>query len=213
MTKEIIAKVRALSEVKAKIAALTEHKRELEAYFLSRGGEDVENTKYKSAVYADPESQASVTYTQARSLAVAMPNYLKKSLGEVFGDLFEVKVTTDIKPKSKEIERMLVGMFTGEYTQLSPDEVIRGLPCNDKAQAALAKKLKGKSFESDRDNLMKLGGFNAEDASDYAYLYAEAVVWRTFRNVCEMGGISEAQLQRDISLALAVGDTTKITVT
>lgn len=213
MTKEIIAKVRALSEVKAKIAALTEHKRELEAYFLSHGGEDVENTKYKSAVYADPESHASVTYTQARSLAIAMPNYLQKSLGEVFGDLFEVKVTTEIKPKSKEIERMLVGMFTGEYTQLSPDEVIRELPCDDKVQAALAKKLKGKSFESDRDNLMKLGGFNAEDASDYAYLYAEAVVWRTFRNVCEMGGISEAQLQRDISLALAVGDTTKITVT
>ena len=213
MTKEIIAKVRALSDVKAKIAALTEHKCELEAYFLSRGGEDVENTKYKSAVYADPESHASVTYTQARSLAVAMPNYLQKSLGEVFGDLFETKVTTEIKPKSKEIERMLVGMFTGEYTQLSPDEVIRELPCDDKVQTALAKKLKGKSFESDRDNLMKLGGFNAEDASDYAYLYAEAVVWRTFRNVYEMGGISEAQLQRDISLAVAVGDTTKITVT
>lgn len=213
MTKEIVAKVRALSEVKAKIAALNERKRELEAYFLSRGGEDVEDTKYKSAVYADPESQASVTYTQARSLTVAMPNYLRKSLGEVFADIFEVKTTTEIKPRSKEIERMLVGMFTGEYTQLSPDEVIRGLPCDDKAQAALAKKLKGKNFESDRDNLMKLGGFNAADASDYAYLYAEAVIWRTFRSVCEMSGISEAQLQRDISLALSVGDTTKITVT
>lgn len=213
MTKDVIAKVRALSEVKAKIAALTEHKRELEAYFLSRGGEDVENTKYKSAVYTDPDSQASVTYTEARSLSVAAPNYLQKSLGEVFADIFEVKTTTEIKPRTKEIERMLVGMFTGEFAQLTPEQVIEQLPCADKAKAALAKKLKGKNFESDRENLIKLGGFGADDASDYAYLYAEAVVWHTFCGVCEMGGITHAQLQRDISLALTVGDTAKITVT
>lgn len=213
MTKDIIAKVRALSEVKAKIAALNERKKELEAFFLSRGGEDVDNTKYKSAVYTDPDSQASVTYTQARNLSVAAPNYLKKSLGDVFEDIFDVKTTTEIKPRTKDIERMLEGMYTGEFAQLTPEEVVEQLPCDDNIKAALAKKLKGKNFESDRDNLIKLGGFSAADASDYAYMFAESVVWRTFCDVCEMSGITHAQLQRDISLALAVGDTTKITVT
>ena len=55
---ETIEKVKELSEVKAQIARLTERKKELEAYFLERGNEDVADTKYKSHTYADEESQA-----------------------------------------------------------------------------------------------------------------------------------------------------------
>ena len=213
MTEEMLNKVRELSRVKAQIARLNEHKRELEAYFLERGGDDVSDTKYKSTTYADPESQAAVTYTEARSLSIDAPNYLKKALGDVFKDIFEEKETVEIKPKNKDIERMLIGMFTGEFTRSTPEEIIVGLPCDDKAKAALSKKLKGRSFEGDRDNLIKIGGFNKTDAGDYAYLYAEAVVWSIFKNVCEMSDITEAQLLRSIGLSLSVSDSTKVTVT
>lgn len=210
---EVVEKVKELSRIKVDIAKLSDRKKELEAYFLERGGVDVADTKFKSTVYADPESQAAVTYTEAQALSVAFPEYLKKALGEIFGDIFSVEVKTEVKPKSKDIERMLIGMYTGNYTKAAPAEVIAQLPCGDKAKAALAKKLKGAKFETDRDNLVKLGGLSEQDASDYAYLYAEAVVWQTFRNLVEMSGADEEKLLNSINHGVAVDSSTKIAVT
>lgn len=210
---DIIDKVRELSRIKADIARLNDRKKQLEAYFLERGGNDVLDTKFKSTMYADPDSQAAVIYTEAQSLTVVFPQYLKETLGAVFSDIFEEAVKTEVKPKSKDIERMLIGMFTGSYTKSTPEEVIAQLPCDDKVKSALAKKLKGAKFETDRDNLMKLGGFSEQDASDYAYLYAEAVVWQTFCNIAEMSGADDARLLRCIDLGVAVDSSTKIAVT
>lgn len=209
---EVVEKVRELSRIKADIARLTDRKRQLEAYFLERGGDDVVDTKFKSATYADPDSQAAVTYTEAQSLTVVFPECLKKALGEVFGDIFSVETKTEIKPKNKDIERMLIGMYTNSYTKAAPEEVIAQLPCDDKAKSALAKKLKGAKFETDRDNLMKIGGFTEADASDYAYIYAEAVVWQTFRNLVEMSGADEEKLLNCINRGVAVDSSTKIAV-
>ena len=213
MGEDIVAKVRELSKVKSDIEKLNERKKALEAYFLERGGVDVTDTKYKSATYSDPGSQAAVTYTEAESLSIHSPNFLKTALGDIFPDVFEEVVKTDVKPKNKDIERMLIGMFTGNYTRATPEEVIEQLPCDGKAKAALAKKLKGAKFETDRDNLMKLGGFSQQDASDYAYLYAEAVVWQTFRRISEMSGVNDEALLRCINLGVAVDSSTKLTVT
>lgn len=213
MSEDIVAKVRELSEVKSSIEQLNERKKELEAYFLERGGVDVTDTKYKSATYSDPDSQAAVTYTEAESLTINSPNYLKTALGAVFPDVFDEVVETKVKPKNKDIERMLIGMFTGNFTKATPAEVIDQLPCDSKAKAALAKKLKGAKFETDRDNLVKIGGLSEQDASDYAYLYAEAVVWQTFRRISEMSGGNDEALLRCINLGIAVDSSTKLTVT
>lgn len=210
---DIVDKVRELSRIKADIVKLNDRKKQLEAFFLERGGDDVVDTKFKSATYSDPDSQAAVTYTEAESLTIVFPEYLKETLGEIFRDMFDVVVKTEVKPKNKDIERMLIGMFTGCYTKATPAEVIDQLPCDDKAKAALAKKLKGAKFETDRDNLMKIGGFSEQDASDYAYLYAEAVVWQTFKSIAEMSGADEARLLRCIDLGVAVDSSTKISVT
>lgn len=211
---EIIEKVRELSEVKARIAELSERKKELEAYFLERGNMDVADTKYKSRTYADDESQAAVTYTEAQALEITAPNYLAEALGEnVFKDIFEEKLKREIKPRDKEIERMLIGIFTEGYIQSSPSDVIAQLPCDDKAKAALAKKLKGARFETDRDSLMKLGGLSEADAGDYAYMYAEAVVWQTFCRVAEMSGADKEKIIRSINLGVSVDSSTKIAVT
>lgn len=213
MSEDIIAKVRELSEVKSEIEKLNERKKALEAFFLERGGVDVTDTKYKSATYSDPGSQAAVTYTEAESLTIHSPHYLKKELGEIFPDVFEEVVKTEVKPKNKDIERMLIGMFTGNFTKATPAEVIEQLPCDSKAKAALAKKLKGAKFETDRDNLVKIGGLSEQDASDYAYLYAEAVVWQTFRRISEMSGGNDEALLRCINHGITVNSSTKLTVT
>lgn len=211
---EIIEKVRELSDIKSQLAKLNERKKELEAYFLERGCVDVANTKYKSQTYEDEASQASVTYTEARSLDISAPNYLEQSLGEkVFKDIFEEVIKREIKPKSKPIERMLIGIFTGGYIKSSPEDVITQLPCDDKAKKALFKRLKGANFETDRDNLMKIGGLSEKDASDYAYMYAEAVVWETFCRVAEMSGADKEKIIKSINLGVRVDDTTKIAVT
>lgn len=211
---EITEKVRELSKIKAQIAMLNERKKALEAYFLERGSEDVLDTKYKSRTYADDDSQAAVTYTEAQSLEIAAPNYLEKALGEsVFGDIFKEEIKREIKPQNKEIERMLIGIFTGDYIKSAPGEVIAQLPCDDKAKAALAKKLKGAKFETDRDNLMKIGGLSEKDASDYAYMFAEAVVWQTLCRVAEMSGAEKDCIIRSINLGVSVDSATKIAVT
>lgn len=211
---EIIEKVKELSHIKAQIAELTERKKELEAYFLERGSEDVLDTKYKSRTYADEDSQAAVTYTEAQSLEISAPNFLENSLGnDVFKDIFNEEIKREIKPKSKEIERMLIGIFTGDYIKSTPGEVIAQLPCDEKARAALAKKLKGAKFETDRDNLMKLGGLSEKDAGDYAYMYAESVVWQTFCRVAEMSGADKEAIIRSINLGVSVDSSTKIAVT
>lgn len=211
---EVIEKVKELSAVKAQIARLNERKKELEAYFLERGNEDVADTKYKSHTYADSESQAAVTYTEAQSLEITAPNYLEGSLGEsVFKDIFDQVVKREIKPKSKEIERMLIGVFTGDYIKSTPADVIAQLPCDEKAKAVLAKKLKGAKFETDRDNLMKIGGLSEADASDYAYMYAESVVWQTLCRVAEMSGADKGAIIRSINLGVSVDSSTKIVVT
>lgn len=211
---EIIERVRELSHIKRQIANLTERKKELEAYFLERGSEDVTDTKYKSHTYADEDSQAAVTYTEAQTLEITAPNYLEKALGEsVFKDIFEEKINREIKPKNKEIERMLIGIFTEGFIKSSPNDVIAQLPCSDKAKAALAKKLKGAKFETDRDNLMKIGGLSEEDAGDYAYMFAEAIVWQTFCRIAEMSGADKDCIIKSINLGVSVDSSTKIAVT
>lgn len=90
---DIIEKVRELSRIKESIARLNERKKELEAYFLERGGDDILDTKFNSTTYSDPESQAAVTYTEAQSLTIAFPQYLKETLGKLLqgcGQLYAV---------------------------------------------------------------------------------------------------------------------------
>ncbi|MCX4289806.1 MAG: hypothetical protein OSJ46_09950 [Duncaniella sp.] len=211
---EIIEKVKELSEINARIAELNERKKELEVYFYERGSVDVADTKYKSRTYADESSQASVTYTQSQTLKISGAKYLEKELGkEVFQDIFKEEIKREIKPKDKDIERMLIGIFTKNYFKHMPKEVIDELPCDDKAKAVLSKKLKGANFDTDRDNLIKIGGLSQKDASDYAYMYAEAVVWQTLCRVAEMSGADKDAIIHSINLGVSVDSSTKISVT
>ena len=173
----------------------------------------MKDSKNKSISYNDG-SGSSVIYTQAQKLTLESPGYLKKLLGDVFPDFIEEKNEPAYKVKSAAIERMLIGLYTGDYTKAKPSEVIAQLPCSAEQKAVLSKKLRGANFETDVKNLKEIGGFPESDASDYAYLFAEAVVYDTFLKLMKLSGNegNADEYIKEISVAVAVEDTTKITV-
>ncbi len=208
-------KVKELALVNANLQALKTRKSELEAWFLTVGNNDLKNSKSKSVCYQTEDNSSSVTYTQTQKLTLESPTYLKKLFGEVFPDLIEEHNEPTYKVKSAAIERMLIGLYTGSYTKSSPADVIAQLPCSSEQQAALSKKLKGANFETDVKNLMEIGGLSESDASDYAYLFAEAVVYDTFLRVLHISGADETDIDeyvKGISLSVSVDDTTKISI-
>ena len=206
-------KVNELAEVNSRLAALKTKKSELEAWFLTTGNEALKDSKSKSICYKSDDG-SSVTYTQAQKLTLEAPAVLKKLLGSAFSDFVEEKNEPTYKVKSTAVERMLIGLYTGEYTKISPSDVITQLPCSSQQQAALSKKLKGANFETDVKNLMVIGEFSEEDASDYAYLFAEAVVYDTFRRLMELSGADgdPEEFIKGLAVAVSVDDTTKISI-
>lgn len=206
-------KVRELADVNAGLAKLKAKKSELEAWFVVIGNEALKDSKNKSITYND-SSGSSVIYTQAQKLTLESPGYLKKLLGDVFPDFIEEKNEPTYKVKSAAVERMLIGLYTGDYTKAKPSEVIAQLPCSAEQKAVLSKKLKGANFETDVKNLKEIGSFSEQDASDYAYLFAEAVVYDTFTRLMKLSGNdgNADEYIKNISVAVSVEDTTKITI-
>ena len=206
-------KVKELSDVNAGLAKLKAKKSELEAWFAVIGNEALKDSKSKSISYNDG-SGSSVVYTEAQKLTLESPGYLKKLLGDVFPDFIEEKNEPTYKVKSAAVERMLIGLYTGDYTKAKPSEVIAQLPCSAEQKAVLSKKLRGANFETDVKNLKEVGGFSDRDASDYAYLFAEAVVYDTFIKLMKLSGNEDNadEYIKNISVAVSVEDTTKITI-
>ncbi|MGN0596587.1 MAG: hypothetical protein ACI4J1_04595 [Ruminiclostridium sp.] len=214
---QLSAKVAELFAINEEIKTLSARKKEIEALFLTEGGSEIENTKYKSCVFADDVTNHTVTYTEATSLSIVSPTYLKQLFGTAYPDIIKETTETKYKVASAAIERMLTGLFTGNYTKITPSEVLEQLPCTADQRKALAKKLKGASFETDKKALMTIGGFSEQDAADYAYLFADSVVWDTFINVLQLSGKevsdeTEEALIRGINISLAVDETQKISV-
>lgn len=206
-------KVKELSEVKAQLAALNAKKSELEAWFSIMGNEALKDSKSKSISYQG-NNGSSVTYTQAQKLTLEAPAFLKEVLGDVFPNFIEEKNEPTYKVKSAAVERMLIGLYTGDYIKTKPSEVIAQLPCSTEQKSILAKKLKGANFETDVKNIIEIGGLTEQNASDYAYLFAEAVVYDTFIRLMKLSGNENRAEEyiEGISVAVSVDDTTKITV-
>ncbi len=93
-------------------------------------------------------------------------------------------------------------------TQISDD---------DKTRRVLYKRVKGKNFDGDKNNLMKLAGLDESKASDFAYMLSEAAAWQEFeRLLSASGGVSDeriAEVLEYINTAVTVEETPKITIT
>lgn len=206
-------KIRRYKEIKQEIAALKSEADGIEADFLKAMEGDLEDTKYKSVSYSDGEGNK-VTATEADSLKVVYPTFLKNIFGAAYKDV----VTEETNYKvSAGAARMLSALYSRDYIRGSSlGELIGTLGLDDKSEKALLKKLKGKNFDTDVKNLMKFGGLDETSAKENAYLVSEICVWDDFMRLMELNGTTSdsdiAEALRWIDGAVTVEQTAKIKI-
>ena len=213
MLKNADERIKRYKEIKEQMAELKSEADSIEAEFLKAMEGDLEDTKYKSVSYSDGEGNK-VTATEADSLKVIYPSQLPKIFGDAYKDVVTEVTTYKINAGAT---RILTAIYNGEYLKGSSiEELIGTLGLEDKAAKALLKKLKGKTFDTDVRNLMKLGGLSEEQAKENAYLVSEIAVWSEFMKLMELRGTTSdqdiAEILGYIDSAVTVEQTAKIKI-
>lgn len=189
-------RIRRYKDIKQEIAELKSEADGIEAEFLKAMESDLEDTKYKSVSYSDGEGNK-VTATEAESLKVVYPTFLKNIFGAAYKDVVTEETSYKV---SAGAARMLTALFNREYVRdSSVEELVGTLGLDDKSEKTLLKKLKGKKFDTDVKNLMKFAGLDEASAKENAYLVSEICVWNEFMRLMELNGTTSAE---DISKAL-----------
>lgn len=198
-----------LASVKSKIAELNAEKDRIEGELILATREDLENTKYKSVSYSSDKGNK-VTATLAESLKITYPSLLKQIFGAAYADAVKEETKYTLTTAAK---RMLIGIWTGSYIKQSVNDAIAQLPVDDSARKKLAKKLKGVNFETDKKNLINLGGLSEQEASEYAYLISEVAVWQSYSTLLELNNVTDIdEITRLINTAMIVDESAKISV-
>lgn len=205
-------KIDRLSEIKKQMTELKAESDRLEGEIILECREELENTKYKTLTkHTDNGSTATVTL--AETLKIVYPSILKSIFGAAFDDLVKVETKYTISAAGK---RMLAGIWTGRYIRQSLDGAVKQLPVDEKTRQKLAKKLKGAKFDTDKKNLINLGGLSEQDASEYAYLIAEAAIWQQFETLLRLNGVTDTnEINKIINLidtAMIVDETPKVSI-
>ncbi|MFV0497469.1 MAG: hypothetical protein ACK5L0_04750 [Candidatus Fimivivens sp.] len=212
---DLVHAIDRLAEIKTAVAALNTEKAELEAELLKQAAEDLSDTKLKSVTYTGLTAKA--VSVVADSVKVVYPSLLHKIFGTVYKDVVTEKY--DVK-LSAPAGRLIAGLWLGNYNRIGMAEVIAQLPCDGRQKELLAKKLKGVNYETDKKNLMAIGGFDDKAASDYAYFVAESAVWDNLLQLMQAqnkaGLLPEAgeidRLLQLINAAVVVEQTPKVSV-
>lgn len=154
----------------------------LEAIILAKFTEDTENTKHKAASYS--AVTGNISASEADSVKVVYPTMLKEIFGAVYPDMVKEETSYTLTSAAK---KLLAAVYKGEYIKdMSFEQAIADLPVDEKQRKALAKKLKGRKYDADKANLIKIGKFTEEEAADYAYMLSEIANWCDFWNMLSL---------------------------
>lgn len=200
-------------EIKRESNALQDEYLNLQAKLQVEGESALENTKYKSVSYSGTSGKATVTL--ADKVSGVMPSLFLDIFGKAFPDLVNQKSVLELNAEGK---RIAAAVWNKEYCKGSVEEIVNNLSCDEKAKKSLLKKLNGKNFETDKKNLMKIGGLDEDSAKDYAYLISEIIAWNKIKAIIKINnnGIfsQEAfeQFALNINAAICVEQSTKITI-
>lgn len=204
-------KINRMAAIKRQQASLKEEWSELEGFFLRKCQEDLADTKYKTVAYHS--SGGKLSATMATKVKITWASYLKGIFGDAYSDAVIEKTEHKLSPAAS---RVLEGIWTKSYSRESMGDVISQLPCDDKTRKTLGKKLKGINYETDKRNLVSIGGFDEEAAGQYAYFIAEAAIWESFRQLLKVTNReSDGEMKEIIQLidgAIVVEETPKITL-
>ena len=135
--------------------------------------------------------------------------------GKAFPDLVNQKSILELNAEGK---RIAAAVWNKEYCQGSVEEIVNSLSCDEKAKKSLLKKLNGKNFETDKKNLIRIGGLDEDSAKDYAYLIAEIIAWNKIKAIIKInnnGVFSQEAFEQfalNINAAVCVEQSTKITI-
>jgi hypothetical protein len=166
-----------MAEISSAKKLLNEEYDRLQAMLLLEAEKELTDTKLKSVSWTSSDNNtASVTISD--TVSVVAGELLQSIFGAVYPSMVEQKTTYTLKAPAK---RILSAIWHGEYCEGSVAEIISNLSCDDKSKRVLLKKIKGISFDKDKNNLMTLAGLSETEASDMAYLINEAAAWE---NIC-----------------------------
>lgn len=200
-------------EIKQESSALQDEYLDLQSKLQVEGESALENTKYKSVSYTGTSGKATVTL--ADKVSGVMPSLFLDIFGKAFPDLVNQKSVLELNAEGK---RIAAAVWNKEYCQGSVEEIVNSLSCDEKAKKSLLKKLNGKNFETDKKNLIRIGGLDEDSAKDYAYLIAEIIAWNKIKAIIKInnnGVFSQEAFEQfalNINAAVCVEQSTKITI-
>ena len=200
-------------EIKQESNALQDEYLDLQSKLQVEGESALENTKYKSVSYSGTSGKATVTL--ADKVSGVMPSLFLDIFGKAFPDLENQKSILELNAEGK---RIAAAVWNKEYCQGSVEEIVNSLSCDEKAKKSLLKKLNGKNFETDKKNLIRIGGLDEDSAKDYAYLIAEIIAWNKIKAIIKInnnGVFSQEAFEQfalNINAAVCVEQSTKITI-
>lgn len=200
-------------EIKQESNALQDEYLDLRSKLQVEGESALENTKYKSVSYSGTSGKATVTL--ADKVSGVMPSLFLDIFGKAFPDLVNQKSILELNAEGK---RIAAAVWNKEYCQGSVEEIVNSLSCDEKAKKSLLKKLNGKNFETDKKNLIRIGGLDEDSAKDYAYLIAEIIAWNKIKAIIKInnnGVFSQEAFEQfalNINAAVCVEQSTKITI-
>lgn len=209
---EIAVKVDRMAEIKKQMADLKSESETLEAELLKQFEADVEDTKYRTMKYHGKCAKVNATY--ADSVKLIYPSVLKTIFGVAYRDL----VTEEIGYKlSSNAKKLLAALYKKEYMrEMTVERCLSQVAPDDKTLKLMLKKIKGKNFEGDKKNMVKIAKLDENAASDYAYIIAEAAAWEDFKKLLSVSGeVTEeriAKVLEYINSAITVEETPKITI-
>lgn len=202
-----------MAEIKKAKSELDDEYASLQAELQVLGESALEDTKYKSVSFSGTADKATITI--ADKVSNVMPSLFTDIFGKAYNDLVNVTEKVELNAEGK---RIAAAVWNKEYCEGSVEEIVNALNCDEKAKKSLMKKLNGKNFETDKKNLMKIGGLSEEDAKDNAYLVSEVIAWNKIQSIIKLnnkGEFSQPALEQfilNINAAVCVEQSTKVAV-
>ena len=165
-----------LAEIKTAKQTLTDEERTLTA-FLQTEAEKIWNSRESKSVYFKGTAGNGATVTRTKTVKLfdtASEDVLKEIFGATYENMIEAKEEYKLSANAK---RILSALIMKEYFQTEmPAAVVALLDQPEEVKKAIAKKIKGKSFDTDFKNIVAFG-VGEQEASDIAYLYAQALAF------------------------------------
>lgn len=156
---------------------------DLKGYFEAHGVKDLDATKIKTVDYWCQGGKIEVGRSETVTPVALV--ILKKLFGNtVYSELIKSKESLEMTPACKQL---LAPIVLGDYIKTPMNEIIRAATIDEKAQAALRKKLRG-NFKKDKAAFMSIAGLGDKDAGYYAYMATESVAYSRFLQTLQAAG-------------------------